>query len=381
MSILESRKYKAGDEFGIVSLYNRITGRHRTLEQHCWEWLRTPEGADSIWVILDADSREIVGHHGLIPINMDFFGSTMLAGKTENTILHEKYMGTGIYFLHEKRFLQEAKNKFDCFFTNLVFGTPAKLRRKLGYKPVGYYANFVLIPNHRGWKTLVHYFLDRKQTKHRMNTMVTPVFIMGGLFLSLVFCKKPKIDKNITFHVIKDLSFIEKEYNDFWQRLKGTLGITINRTIPYLQWRIFDNPYGHYEFLLARNQGKIVGYIITQTLKEPIQQGVVVDLVCTQTNKIVFNTILSEAVNRFKKSDVSMINFPTLDSKNFLNTCILKNGFIPVHRFRRFLSRFIKRYQEDRMLLINMNNQTLMSPKVYQPYHWYYSHLFTEGIQ
>ena len=381
MSSLESRRYKTGDEFGIVSLYNHITGRHRTLEQHRWEWLNTPEGTGSIWVIMDSGSREIVGHHGLIPISMDFFGSKLLAGKTENTILHEKYMGTGIYFLYEKRFLQEAKNKFDCFFTNFAIGTPAKIRRKLGYKPIGTYANFIMIPNPKGWKALVNYLLKRNQSKYLMNVLVQPVLTMGGILLSLLFQKKCKIDKNITFHTIKNLWSIEQEFDAFCQRLKGTLGITIHRSFKYLQWRIFDNPYGSYDFLLARNQGEIVGYIITQTLKEPIQQGVVVDLVYTQPNEIIFNTLLSQAVKRLKESDVSMINFPTLESKNFLNTCILKNGFIPMHRFRKFLSRFVKRFQEDQTLLVNMNNQLLILPKVFQPYHWYYTHLFTEGIQ
>ena len=76
-------------------------------------WLHTPEGTGSIWVITEAESGKIVGHHGLIPINADYFGKALLLGKTENTILHPKYLGTGIYFIHEKRFLQEAVKRFD----------------------------------------------------------------------------------------------------------------------------------------------------------------------------------------------------------------------------------------------------------------------------
>ena len=112
--------------------------------------------------------------------------------------------------------------------------------------------------------------------------MVKPVLITAGLFLSLCFQKKPKIDPQITFHVLKDLTANEPEFNDFCRRLKGTLGITIHRNSEYLKWRIFDNPHGSHDFLLARNQGEIVGYIITQTLRKPIQQGIVVDLVCLQ---------------------------------------------------------------------------------------------------
>ena len=70
---------------GIVALYNRITGRCRTVAQHRWEWLCAQEGVDSIWVLLDSDSSEIVGHHGLIPVNMEYFGSALVAGKKQKT--------------------------------------------------------------------------------------------------------------------------------------------------------------------------------------------------------------------------------------------------------------------------------------------------------
>ena len=80
--------------------------------------------------------------------------------------------------------------------------------------------------------------------------------------------------------------------------------------------------------------------------------------------KILFNTILSEAVKRLKDAGVDMLNFPTLDSNNFLNTCIKKNGFIPLHRYRRFLTKNLKGHQENRVLLGCMMNEDFNASKI-----------------
>ncbi len=159
---LESRSYQAGDEYGIVKLYNKITGRCRTVEQHRWEWLDTPQGNGSIWVITESGSGEIVGHHGLIPIQLDYYGKTLLLGKTENTILHPKYLGTGIYFIHEKRFLQEAVERFDLLYTTFGHGTPGKIRKKLGYKSVGRYLTYIKATRNTELKKIMDSLIGRK---------------------------------------------------------------------------------------------------------------------------------------------------------------------------------------------------------------------------
>ncbi|MBC2694687.1 MAG: hypothetical protein HF982_05320 [Desulfobacteraceae bacterium] len=381
MAKLESRDYKTGDEYGIVSLYNKITGCRRTVEQHRWEWLDTPQGIGSIWVITEFGSGEIVGHHGLIPIQMDYFGKTLLLGKTENTILHPKYLGTGIYFIYEKRFLEEAMERFDLLYTTYAHGTPGKIRRKLGYDAVSKNANYVKITSRTTLEKITDSLIAKKIAKRWLKAFCKGFVLILGYFLMKYFLKRSKTDKNIVFENITEIDTLESELDEFWSHVKGSFGITVERTSAYLRWRIFDNPNVKYEFLLARKQGKIVGYVITKSNSNDFKRGIIVDLVC-EHNKVMFSTILSEAVRRFDDANIDIVSFPTLDSNNFLNRCIMRNGFLPAQRLMSYMRWFLKdnSKRENSVLLVKVINSDIEPLKIYNPSCWYYTELFTEGI-
>ncbi len=382
MAKLESRSYKTGDEYGIVKLYNKITGRCRTVEQHRWEWLHTPEGAGSIWVITESGSGEIVGHHGLIPIKADYFGKTLLLGKTENTILEQKYLGTGMYFIHEKKFLQEAMEKFNLLYTTFAHGTPGKIRRKLGYQVVGKYLTYIKATRNMYLKKLMDSLIEKKISNSRLNILCKSISHIFSYPLMIFFSKWGKIDKSITFEKVEDIDAIDSEIDQFWDRNKDRFGITINRTSKYLKWRIFKNPNVKYEFLLARKLGKVVGYVITKNSATDINRCEIVDLVCEQNNEIIFNTILNAAIKRLVETNVYVVNFTTLDSNNFLNRCLAKNGFLPIQKIAAFVRKYLTSdiSNEESVLLVKVINKSINGIKIYNPDYWYYTDLFNEGI-
>ena len=382
MAKLESRKYQAGDEYGIVKLYNKITGRCRTAEQHRWEWLDTPQGIGSIWVITESESGNIVGHHGLTPIKADYFGQNLLLGKTENTILHQKYLGTGIYFIHEKKFLQEAMKRFDLLYTTFAHGTPGKIRRKLGYKAVGKYLTYIRATRNMYLKKTMDSLIQRKIANSALNIFCKYISHIFSYPLMIFFSKWGKIDKSITFEVVEDIDTIDSEIDQFCDRNKGKFGITINRTSKYLKWRIFKNPNVKYKFLLARKFGKLVGYVITKSSATDVNKCEIVDLVCEQNNEIIFNTILKATVRRLMETKVHAVSFTTLDSNNFLNRRLIKNGFLPVQKIAAFVRKHLTSdiSCEESVLLVKVINKNISSIKIYNPACWYYTDLFSEGI-
>ena len=382
MAKLESRRYQGGDEYGIVKLYNKITGRCRTVEQHRWEWLNTPQGVGSIWVITESGTGEIVGHHGLIPMQLDYFGKTLLLGKTENTILHPKYLGTGIYFIHEKKFLQQAVKKFDLLYTTFAQGTPAKIRRKIGYKTAGQYLTYIKATKNTYLKKLMDSLIERKISNIKLKIFCKGIGHIFSYPLMIFFLRYGKIDKNITFEVVEDIDAIDSEIDRFWDCNKGEFGITINRTSKYLKWRIFKNPNVKYKFLLARKLGKIVGYVITKISTTDINRCEIVDLVCEQSNEIIFNTILNAAIKRLIEANVYVVSFTTLDSNKFLNRCLSKNGFLPIQNIAAFVRKYLTSHisGEQSVLLVKVINKSINGKKIYNPAYWYYTDLFNEGI-
>jgi hypothetical protein len=129
--------------------------------------------------------------------------------------------------------------------------------------------------------------------------------------------------------------------------------------------------------------GKAVGYVITKISASDANLGVIVDLVCEQHDEILFNTILDAAVRRFISADVHAVSFRTLDSNNFLNKCLSKNGFLPIQKIAAFMP---KQFTSDIggkevVLLVNIINKNINYKKIYNPDYWYYTDLFHEGIR
>ena len=200
--------------------------------------------------------------------------------------------------------------------------------------------------------------------------------------LMIFFSKEGKTDGKITFEVVEDIDAIDSEIDQFWDRNKGGFGITINRTSKYLKWRIFKNPNVKYEFLLARKLGKVVGYVITESLARDVSRGVIVDLVCEQNDEIIFNTILNAAIRRLIEAKVYTVSFTTLDSNNFLNKRLVKNGFLPIQKIATFVRKYLTSDigGEESELLVKVINKSINGISIYNPGHWYYTDLFTEGI-
>ena len=382
MTKLVARNYRAEDEYGIVNLYNRITGRNRSIDQHRWEWLETPEGRGSIWVITEFDSRQIVGHHGLIPIKLNIFGKSFLMGKTENTILDPKYAGTGIYFIFEKRFVEESKERFDLLCTTSGRGTPGRIRKKLGYKIVGRYSNYMKITEKEDIKIFFDSLILKQLSNKALRLMYKNIAFILYFILRRFFLIQHKPDNDMILTPIENIDTIKSWIDNFWKHNKAKFGITIDRNFKYLKWRIFKNPNEKYSFFLANKKSKIVGYVITKISTRDTKRGIIVDLVCENNNDHTFSSILAAAIDRFREMTVPIVIFPTLSSKNILNKTLIKNGFFPIERLIKLAKKILKTSSntEISVLLLKPLNREIDSTTILNAYNWYYTDLFTEGI-
>ena len=136
---IEKRLYQPGDEVNINKLYKLLTDRDRSIDEYLWEWINTWNGQGSMWLAFDKDREEgdkLIMQYSLIPTPFSFWGKSYLAGKTENCMCHPDLRGKGQFIPHEKESFEEAKKKYDLFFTTAgdeAKGTVGAIRRKLGY--------------------------------------------------------------------------------------------------------------------------------------------------------------------------------------------------------------------------------------------------------
>lgn len=375
MNSITSRHFIETDEEELNALYNLVAGRSRTIQQFRWEWLNSPEGWGSMWLMVDNNLSVIIGHHGLIPLKFNYFENTIMAGKTENTVMHPQYRGKGIYQAFEVKFLEEARDKFQLLFTTAGSKEAGSIRVKLGYVIVGGYDNFIKVIDWRGSSKWVTGIVKIVVHNISIATLLRWAYRLGSIFLIPFFHGSGSIDKEIILEKIGEINLVADEWDNFWQLNKENYAITVDRSSRYLKWRIFDNPNLVNDFYLARLQGNIVGYIITREFGE--NGATIVDIIAQNNSSVIFNTILDRIVGILRQKGTSVVHMITLHSKDVLNEALKGNGFISFHVLEQIVTRFFK--NRPSVLMAKVLFDGLDVTKASDPNHWYFTDILSEG--
>lgn len=378
MPNIKSRMFVEEDKEELNDLYNRSFGRSRTIEQFEWEWLNTPEGWGSIWILEDSDTGKIVGHHGLMPFKFSYMGRTILVGKTENNVIDSQYRGKGIYSTFAAKCLEEAKERFDLVFTTA--GSGAKRRVRQGYAVVAGYTLYIKATKKSCLDKLVASIMNERTRNKFITALLVGACKLSDIILMLFFSRKGPTDKAIKLERVTNIDAVAEELDKFWERNKGKFGITIDRNSRYLKWRIFDNPNLSYEFFLAVRQRQVVGYVITKSSEGiGVKLGTIVDLIANDNNEVIFNSILNRAEGIFRENGIYIIHFPTLLSDNSLNKALKRNGFVSFLMFRKLVRRALGKGQQESLFMARALDDKLNPAKVSDPACWYFTNLFMEG--
>ena len=375
MGGLTSRNYVSGDEVGIVDLYNSITGHSRTYEQHLWEWIHSPHGVGDILILEDSESKEIVGHHGYIPLSFVDNGEKFMAGKTENTILHERYLGTGIYFILEKRFFSQVVKNYRLTFTTSGHGTPGKIRKKLGYKSLAQYETFFKITNPKSFYRLFDYYVFKRKSNFLLAILLKILSRFLFLFDPIVRLSYQKGTQDIKIQKEVWSERLGRSLDIFWDENKSQFGVTVERTSAFLNWRIFQNPNIKYNFFSTYQDDILVGYIITRQAESDFPAGVIVDVIAKENDPYIIDALVKQAILDFGERSISYITFKALKANGILNQAFSRLGFFKADKFWSILNK--KSTQSELLVYTHVDD---LEGSLSEPDNWYYSELFCEGF-
>ncbi len=313
-----SRPYQPGDETFINYLYKLVTGTTRSTKEYTWEWLETWNGPGSVWLVLD-DSRspedQLIAQYSLIPTPFSFWGKSYLAGKTENCMSHPDYRGKGMYFFHEQTYFEEAKKRFQLFFTttgDVARGAPGKVRMKLGYRPFDY------------WVTL-SYWLDKQALLAEIDEKL-PAFVkkrfwirrpLKNMMVSGLFCYT-KTRNGLDINSVKKYTEDEAplvEIENLWRENAELYGITVERTAAYLKWRINDNPYATHYYLCYYEGSALKGYLIYVIQDKTIH---IIDILAHGKQKDIFKILLEKLKVEGRQQHLAQIKCYTASQNQFL---------------------------------------------------------------
>jgi GNAT superfamily N-acetyltransferase len=379
MPSIINRKFAEKDKKELNDLYNLVAGRSRTVPQFEWEWLNTPEGWGTMWLLEDTDTGKIIGHHGLIPIRCHFFDKQIMLGKTENTVMHPHYRGKGIYFPFEAKFIQEAKDNFHLLYTTAGIAEHGAIRIKLGYTNVGGYAHYLKFMKRSSLNRMITQIVRKRIGNKLVAALLIGAAKLGSIMLMPLFSRKGPRDQTITLREITGMEAIAEPWDKFWEGNSGKFGITVSRNSRYLQWRIFDNPNIDHTVFLAERQGKMVGYAITKTSREAgPEMGTFVDIIADNNDDVILNSILDRVEEKFRERNIYVLHFPTLLSGNSLNRALKRNGFIFPQMLWKAIYKFTGR--KKAWFQVKALDESLDPAIVNAPASWYFTNLFAEGV-
>lgn len=308
------RKYKEGDEKGIVELMRLCFGRadfDYWMRHWVWEYKENPLGND-IWVV--EYNGQIVAHHSHIPANLKVgkkifrscigadsmthlnFRRRRLQRKIED-IAHSELVKAGIYFSY--------------YFPGDIFHK---------HKKRGANYDVCKIP-------VMMKFFDTNET---LRKLVGDKFLAKGLSVFL----NPTI--NVFFRskknpIVKDLKITEiarfdDRINDFWKNVSRYFDIIVVRNKEYLNWRYFQRPNSSFKVLLAEEDDKILGYIV---FSPKDKKGFIVDLLVYPHRLGVIQRLVLTAVEKLREEKVYQIICWMFKNSSYYKV-LRTNGFIPL---------------------------------------------------
>lgn len=268
MSQYRYRQYQSGDEHAINELYFSVTGRKRSISQYLWQWQNAPGGKGEIWLIEEIQpdgTATLIGHHGLMPIVFSYGELELLAGKTENTMVHPDYRSKILYPKYEKIFLSHYEKKFDLLFSTT--GPPAALRQRiaLGYKACEQWRHYEWSLGIGGIFSYIAFSVGKKRGLHFniAEQLSRNIGKGSNKVFPFVYRKKAMLPlQALRAEVAKKHHF----FDTFWNKAKCLYGVTPRRNREDLAWRFWDNPYGVHTTLLYIGNDGDSGYTIIRDI-------------------------------------------------------------------------------------------------------------------
>ena len=377
---LKTREYQRGDEHDINKLYKRVANIDRNQSEYDWEWIHTWDGPGFVRLMFDEDRAEgdqLVAQYSLIPTPFSVWGKPFLAGKTENCMCHPDYRGKGIYFPHEKKSFEEARQRFQLFFTtsgNMTKGAPGAVRRKLGYIAFDSWIHFVYITDNAYIRKALQTQLNKYVRGD--SRFVKFLTLLISRLVYFFFALKPgkKILHDIRLRKKDEVSLADIER--LWICNKREYGVSIDRTSSYLDWRINSNPYQNHSYLCAYDRGSLIGYIIFYEAKDTMIH--VMDILVDRKDEVIFSELIQALILYAKKKGAGAVRCTTLSHNMLLKKMFRKNGFVsfnPTHSIGMFTSK--NKRQNPFNVFVSETVDT--SGDILDPCNWYITDLIKEG--
>ncbi len=304
------------------------------------QWLHQQNLAKTNTIYYAMHNSEVAAIYTAMPVLFNINGEKKIALQSIDTLTDLEHRGKGLFpILAAKLYDDAVENSFE-----LVYGFPNEnsapgFFKKLKWASFGE-APFLLKP------IKISYFIN-KFLKKIINTETQT----EEQFYSLP--KSVDVDKNTS---IKTLDFFNTDYDEIWQNVSKGIGVSVDRSAAYMNWRYVHKPGEEYSKCGIYKDGILKGSIVfTIKNKHNGRIGYIMELIYDDSFPKAGVFLLKHASKIFKKAGVDAVlawclphsyNYQSFRKTGYYNLPI---KFRPQHLFLgvRVLNNSNKKIIED----------------------------------
>jgi len=262
---MQIREYRAGDEQGILELFNVVY--RRKLDLGLWNWLikENPFGEGIVRLMFD-DGR-LIGHYAVVPTRLCIRGKLYKAALATTKMTHPDYRRRGIF----SELMSEVHACCKENEIEVVFGFPNKnsyhgFTQRLGWCGFG---------SVRGWT------LQRGP-------------------------ERSPSDPELTF---ERLGVSDNRVDELWIRARDRDCVIVPRTSKYIEWRYYQKPGNLYTVYCVKDQTGILQGILVLKVYQTVDKttGHIIDIITVDQPEIQ-KSLLIKAIDIFTETEIRNIS-------------------------------------------------------------------------
>lgn len=313
------------DASRICRLYEQVfrepmgrQSRENSLDFFNWLYYQNPAG-DSCSQVIE-DNGEIIAFWGIVPQRIWLSDHEEKAGQTTALMSEGTLLGSTLYLAREI-YKKLARNNIVLTFA-FIGPNSSMILKQLNWEMI----DIPLLLRVVQPGVVLRYLSNSK----KLLKPFAPLLNRFSYSLDHIFNllrAKPYINSSID---VEEINHFDDEFNQLWNTVKQSIGISVIRDANYLNWRYVDKPKNNHRILIAKSKDNLQGYIVTKVEQRfGMRHGVILDILTIPEDSFTAFTLLKYAIKTMINEGVEVISALSLRDEyyfKFLRQC----GFIPI---------------------------------------------------